>query len=539
MLQYREFPLRTAAVLVLFSAPVSLCIYIITGLVSGTLLGLSLPEHHGLLGIGALAATVVLPITGLIVDRMRFHDHLLLLSSLLPATGVLLRLFPVLPASEDQLNLILAVFVFSGLAASAVLWTIRANQSVVARYRGRTVALFVALVLVLLGVFTSLPQLGVVLNGDILVIPAFISLFAVLLAAAFRPWKFSRASFGAAGSAGLYFVPMVFVLAAHMLWYFVTKTSIGDFFAGDSAFESLTQFTGLEFGQLMPLAIGAIVSAVSADIRGRKASFSTLLFMMGLLTIFGSAVYQTYFELTDVTHTTWTVLLVSLVLSERFIEGYMLGLCLFLIWPEIGSARSKGLRLSLIWFFFLGYMTLFWAVDLNATVFGLDFHFPSVLRSFGGEFAILFSLIGLYLIGPLPEVLGREIEMEDLSLEFDERQVRKTVDAFVGADDFESIRSQLDIIDAGQEISDSDMSEILGEDSKDKLQLRRIPGIGEALEKKIRAAGYESAAQLAGETAQRLAQKVDGLSTAKAEAILKEARKIVKKTIKKNKRGAS
>ena len=528
--------MRTAAVLVLFSAPISLCIYIITGLVSGTLLGLSIIEHHGLLGVGALAATITLPITGVIADRVRFHDHLLIFASLLPITGVLLKVFPVVSISPAQVNLIVSVFAFSGLAASAVLWTMRANQSVVARYRGRTVGLLLLSVIVLLSVFTVLRQTGVFLAGEELAVPSLVALSAVILAVAFRPWRISRASFGAAGSATLYFVPMVFVLAAHLLWYFVAKISIEEFFVGDSSFETLTQFTGLELFQLAPLGIGALVGAFSADLRGRKAAFSTLLFMIGLLTIFGSAVYQTFFELTNVSHTTWVELLTGLVLSERFIEGYMLGLCLLLIWPEIGSARTKGLRLSMIWFFFLGYMTLFWALDLNATVFGISFYFPSVLRSFGGEFAILFALIALYLIGPLPEVIGREIEMEDLSLDFDEKQVRKTVDAFVGADDFESIKSQIDIIDAGQELSDSDMSEILGDDSKDGLQLRRIPGVGDALEKRIRAAGYESAAQLAGETAQRLAQKVDGLSVARAETILKDARKLVKKAIKKNKK---
>jgi len=80
------------------------------------------------------------------------------------------------------------------------------------------------------------------------------------------------------------------------------------------------------------------------------------------------------------------------------------------------------------------------------------------------------------------------------------------------------------------------MSEILGEDSKSNLPLQGIPGIGEALEKKLKAAGYDSAAQLAGEMPQRLAQKIDGLSVARAEKIVKDARTVVKKTIKKGKK---
>ncbi|MCK4566717.1 MAG: hypothetical protein KAU48_05340, partial [Candidatus Thorarchaeota archaeon] len=209
-------------------------------------------------------------------------------------------------------------------------------------------------------------------------------------------------------------------------------------------------------------------------------------------------------------------------------------ICLLLIWPELGPVKTKGLRLSLIWFFFLGYMTLFWALDLNATVFGFSFVVPDIVVAVGGQFAILSSLIALYLIGPLPEILGREIEVEELALDFDEKQVKQTVDAFVGIDDFDSIKSQLDIMDTGAEISDDDMSEILGEEFKDMMPLRSVPGIGIALEKKLKAAGYDSAVQLAGESAQRLSRKVEGLSLSRAEKILKDARSVVKKKMKKN-----
>ncbi|TFG95072.1 hypothetical protein E4H12_14040, partial [Candidatus Thorarchaeota archaeon] len=139
-----------------------------------------------------------------------------------------------------------------------------------------------------------------------------------------------------------------------------------------------------------------------------------------------------------------------------------------------------------------------------------------------------------YLIGPLPGILGREIEAEDLDIDFDEKQVKRTVDAFVGSDDFASIRSQIDIMDAESEISDNEMSEILGEEFKVMMYLRSIPGVGAALEKKLKDAGYESAAQLAGETAQRLSQKIEGLSLARADKLLKDARTVVKKKIKTN-----
>lgn len=213
----------------------------------------------------------------------------------------------------------------------------------------------------------------------------------------------------------------------------------------------------------------------------------------------------------------------------------MLGLCLLRIWSELGPAKTKGLRLSLVWFFFLGYMALFWAVDLEATVFGFTFLVPEALAMVGGNVAVFLSLIAMYMIGPLPQILGREIEMEELALDFDDRQVKRTVDAFVGRDDFASIRSQLDVLDAGaelSEVSDKDMSDILGNDFVKMLPLKRVPGIGPNLEKKLRRAGYKSAAQISGETPKRLAEKIEGLGLARAEKIISDARKIVKRTVK-------
>jgi hypothetical protein len=289
----------------------------------------------------------------------------------------------------------------------------------------------------------------------------------------------------------------------------------------------------LNLGLVEPLilCIGILSAGFMADTRGRKTTFSFVLLLMGLLTIFGSAFYNGYFLNPGL-----EVLLVGLLVSERFVEGFLLGIGLLLIWPELGSLRTKGLRVSLIWFFFLGYMTLFWALDLNVDIFGIVFDVPAIIVAIGGQFAILSALIALYRIGPLHIILGREIETEELALNFDEKQVKRTVDAFVGSDDFDSIRSQIDIVDAGQELSDSEMDEILGAEFKEMLPLRSVPGIGSALEKKLRDAGYESAAQLAGETAQRLSQKVEGVSLSRAEKILKDARSVVKKKIKKNNR---
>ncbi|MFW9847339.1 MAG: DUF4332 domain-containing protein, partial [Candidatus Thorarchaeota archaeon] len=93
--------------------------------------------------------------------------------------------------------------------------------------------------------------------------------------------------------------------------------------------------------------------------------------------------------------------------------------------------------------------------------------------------------------------------------------------------DFESIKTQLAVIDATEDLSDSDLDEILGDELKDMLPLKRVKGIGITLEQKLRRAGYDSAAQLAGETPKRLAARIEGLSERQAEKILLNARKAI------------
>jgi len=528
MLQYREFPTRTALIFILFAGPIALNIYVIMGIISGTLFELTTAEHYGLLGFGALAAVFTLPLTGIIADRVRRLDSLIIIVSLFPTLLGLLRLIPLTSEALGTIDFILAISSFAGLAALMVLWTIRVNQSIIVRYRGRASVAFLSLAIILATLFTMLDQIGLYLNSSGLVLPSVISILLIFISIGLKPWRQPRTRLTASGSITRYFIPTVLIMASYMLWYMVTKLRFEQYFSGDPSFVSLSQLVNLPFLELLLLVIGIISAGLMADLRGRKPAFSLVLLMMGLLTIFGSTLYTGFFEDPSAS---W--LLTALIGSERFIEGYLLGICLLLIWPELGSVRTKGLRLSLVWFFFLGYMTLFWAVDLNLLVFGIQFRIPDYLSIFGGQLAIFTSLIALYLIGPIPRILGREIEIEELAFDFDERQVKKTVDAYVGSDDFDSIKSQLDIIDAGGELSDKDMSEILGDDFKATVSLRRVPGIGAALEEKLRAAGYDSAVQLAGETAQRLSQKIDGLSIAKAEKLLKDARAVVKKSIRK------
>ena len=346
----------------------------------------------------------------------------------------------------------------------------------------------------------------------------------MITAAILRPWKLDQAPLAVQGSVMKYFGPMALVLAAHMLWFFVVKLRFQA-----EGYGTLSQTVGFGIFEVGILIVGVVGAGLLADFLGRKSAFSTLILLMGLLTIFGSAMYESFFVEPSLP------LDIGLLVFERFIEGYMLGLCLLLIWSELGSAKTKGLRLSFVWFFFLGYMALFWALDLEATVFGFTFLVPGELTIFGGNVAVFLSLIALYMIGPLPQIIGREIEMEELAFDFDDKQVRRTVDAFVGTDEFASIRSQLDVLDAGaelSEISDKDMSEILGDDFAKMLPLRQVPGIGPNLEKKLRRGGYKSAAQLSGETPKRLAEKIDGLGLARARKIINDARNTVKKTVK-------
>jgi hypothetical protein len=521
MLEYRDFPLKTMVIYVLLAVPMAFSIYIIVGLLSGTLfsfMSVTVPEHYGLLGYGALTATIVLPLSGLLVDKIRKHDFLIYIAALLPSLVGILGFMDVLPVVSESYPILLSTITFACLALMLISWAARINQSVVLRFRGRVVSIFLVTAVIVFLIFRYIDSLAVLMNK--IPVPAFISMVAVLVSASFRPWKVARASLTIAGSSFKYFIPMTFLLGAHLLWYTVAKHALIE---GDPEFVSLSQSANIGIFEMVPFVASILLAGFISDRLGRKTAFRFVILLMGLLTIFGSTLYGTKNY-------------VLLLLSERVVEGFLLGLCLLLIWPELGPIRTKGLRLSLYWFFFLGYMTLFWALDQNLVVFGITFNAPVWLPDIGGQVAILLSLGALYLTGPLPTTLGREIEMEDLDFDFDDRQIKRTVDAFVRADDFASIKSQLDVIDAGTELSDSEMEDILGDEFREMLPLRRVPGIGSGLEKKLIAAGYSSAAQLAGESAQRLSQKIEGLSLARAEKILKDARKVVKKTVKKKKK---
>jgi hypothetical protein len=267
------------------------------------------------------------------------------------------------------------------------------------------------------------------------------------------------------------------------------------------------------------MVVGIIVSGTLADRRGRKSAFTMGVLFFGLLTILSPIAVEAI-----------QLYAAPLLISERFIEGFLLGLLLLLIWPEIGSPRTKSRRTAAVWIFFAGYVGLFWAVSFQVS-FVVNWHAPAELRVLGTQFAILLAMVALYRSAPIPEILGKEVEMEELSLDFDERLVKQTVEQYVESGEFESIRSQIDIA-AMQELSDKDLSEIIGPDFEKVLPLRKIPGIGARMEERLRSAGYESAAQLAGETPQKLASKVKGLSESQADKILASVRDAVREAMK-------
>ncbi|UCE11819.1 MAG: hypothetical protein JSW61_07770 [Candidatus Thorarchaeota archaeon] len=520
MLEYREFPTRTALTFILFSLPTAYCIYIITQVTRGVLLLPYIVDHMPLLGYGALAATLLLIPVGFLIDRVKRSLAFAFVGGLLPVIVGILRYSLGSPNEfSPYLEYMSVIGAFIGLALILPVTAVVLNRTIVVRFRGKVVALFLSISILtswFLILFESTIGGLAIMGFPLLEVSLMV---AVIIIGALRPWNLTQVSLAGKGHSGSYFLPMVCIMAAHMLWTFSTESTIR---VVDGEFVSLVA-SSMWAGYFQPLAlaIGVILAGFLADFKGRKTAFSAAILMMGLLTIFGS----TFYVITGGTVELEADLLLVIL---RGIEGYLLGLCLMLIWSEFGSPLTKGRRLTSVWFFFLGYMCLYWAVDLQAWGWGI----PFLVTQYGSEVAVLLTLLALYWSGHLPEVLGEELEMEDLDIAFDEKEVRRTVDAFLGQEDFDAVRSQVEIIDAGAELSDSEMSDILGEGFAEVLPLQRIPGVGSSLESRLTSAGYTSAAQIAGETPSRLASKVEGLSETRAEKVIDAARQAVKKTIK-------
>jgi hypothetical protein len=516
LLEYREFPYKLTTMYMLFSPSFAYFIYIVSKLIDAVLFQDDVYHDWYLLGLGALGGTITLLGFGLGIDRIRHESQLLTIGGLTPPLiSILIRCIGRPNEYTPTFEILFAMLTFSGFIILMTSWTVMLNQTVVVKFRGRISAAFLTLSLLIFFLYSMIENLGFSLYPFDLQLPELIAIISVLMSGVFKHWRWKRHPLAARGNPINYFMPMALLLASHILWYFATEVSILQ--TPPIGFESLRQYlgeySGLRIYEPLILSIGIISAGIVADLRGRKLAFSTAILLMALLTIFGSVFYGVG----------WVEDL-PLLFFERIIEGYLLGLCMLLIWTELGSPKTRGWRLTSVWLFFLGYMALFWAADLLWTI-------PELIGTIGNQFSILISLVALYLTGRLPSILDREMEMEDLELDFDEEQVKETVDAFLEAEDFESIRSQIDIISATEEISDEEMSDILGEDIKEIPPLKRVKGIGAVLENRLLKAGYESAAQLAGEIPKRLADKIEGLSETQAKKLISNAREAVQEKI--------
>lgn len=533
VLEYREFPIRVALYYVLLSPMLAYVIYSSSQMILGTMFPSFGSGNLGLLGFGILAAVLTLMLAGVLADHTRHLYAISTLGALAPLLlGMAIAVIGFPSTYTPTIETSFAILLFSGAAFSLVSWCVQLNKTVVARFRGRVVACFLAVSLVIFGAYSALGSIGVSLRPMNMPIPEIVAAAAILIRLGFRPWKWSLHKLAAKGEAQSYFIPTLLVMAAYILWYFGTQLSIKEVFrlALDPSYITLGQYSGLSVYEPAFMAVGVVFAGLAADMKGRKSALTFGILLLGLLSIFGSL---TYYNLEDGSA---YLSAAPLLISERFVEGFFLGLVLMLVWTELGSPNTKGRRIAAIWIFFIGYIALFLAVSLEVS-FGINWYAPDWVRRAGIQFAILLTLVALYWSAPLPEILGKELEMEDLSLDFDERLVRQTAEAFVGAEDLKSIRSQLDILGDTEELSDKDMDEMLGPDFDKMLPLGGIPGVGSKMEQRLREAGYESAAQLAGEAPQRLSEKVKGLTPARAEKILEGARAAVKRALKSKKEG--
>ncbi len=531
LLEYREFPIKKAVSFIALAPYFAFSIFVIGRIINGTLsTALSHEQHLGLLGIGFLAALFSLIVMAVVLGRMKKPYFVTLFFGLIVPVIFLLGEFTSLPPETYLLYVEISVItLFVGLIFTLAATTVQLNETVVIRYRGRITGGIASVMLLLMFGYRYVESIGVGLPSFGASIVGILALTGVIISAILKPWKWDRHPLSVAEEPKRYFVPTFFLLAAYLLWYFSTQQNIVGIFAivGEE-FTSLGEYSGLTVFEPLMLAAGGILAALIADLRGRKVGFNSLVLLIGLLAIFGTTFYG--IERKEIApgifDTVAYLNAAPLLIAERVVEGFMLTLLVMLIWSEIGSPKTRSKRIAAVWIFFLGYIALFLGVKLGALGLGV----PEAVSTYGREFAILLSLIASYLTSHVPEVLDREVELEELELNFDEELIEDTVEAFVGSDDFESIRSQLELVDGTIETPEGTI-DIMSEDFNKILPLRTIPGIGEVTEQRLKKAGYKSAAQIAGETPKRLASKVPGLTEEKAQKILRATRKKVKEVL--------
>ncbi|TFG11533.1 helix-hairpin-helix domain-containing protein [Candidatus Thorarchaeota archaeon] len=532
MLEYRHFPLKKALTYLMFSPVFAYFIYSIQEILFNQTSPVPSLDLSYVLFLGVIVAFVSLAIAGYVVDRIHRTYTICFATAVIPITLDLVRTFlPIVSSSQAYIEVLFVFALFSGFSVVTLSWSIMVNRTVVLRYRGRLSASMFALALVLFLIFNIVGSTPVGATPFAIELAHILVPVGLLISLLIRPWRWQSYPLAVSGNPTKYFIPMTLLLLAHFLWYHGTMMSIQGLFrtVGEANFSSLGEYAGWTQYEPLIVAIGAMGAGFLADLRGRKPAFNTLVLSMGLLAIFSSTMYG--IESSGGQGSARVILQAwPLLLMERLVEGFLLGLCIFLIWAELGSPKTKGLRLSSILVVLSGYFALFWVIQ--AGPFALQL--PGLVALVGPQIAVLLTLVALYTTSDAPELRGREVEMEELSLDFSEKMVKETVEAFVEDEDLDSIRSQVDLIDVGTEISDQDFREIIGEDFNDIVSFRDIKGIGPAMEKKLRAAGYTSAAQLAGEIPSRLSRRVEGIGEERAEKILEAAREVVKSALKNN-----
>ncbi len=536
MLEYREFPLKKALSFLGIAPFFAFEARYIYALTTGTLFGgLSQGNHLYLLGIGVVAAILTLVMIAGMLDRVRNPIIVMFGSSLLAPIIFLLKYLVSIPAVQQSTYTIVCVVVlFMSFVFTMASTTVFMNQTVVIRYRGRIVGIILMTMLLILFGYNIAELEGYSIMGDGTPIAVIVAIIGIIFTAAFKPWKWDRHPLAVAEEPKRFVTPTIFVLIAYMLWYFSTEFNINNIFTivGET-FPGLGAFSGLTVYEPVLLAIGGINAGLVSDLKGRKVALNSLVLLIGLLAIFSSTFYG--LERNEIApgvyETTAFLNAVPLLIFERFIEGFMLTLLVMLIWSEVGSPKTRTRRLGAIWLVLLLYMAVFWGVELG--VFGLQI--PQVVGIYGREIAILLSLVASYTTSNVPKIITREVEVEELELNFDDELIEDTIGAFVGADEFESIQSQLELAGTKIETPDGPI-DIMTEDFNKILPFSGIPGVGGMLEKKLRKAGYKSAAQLAGETPERLMSKVPGLGEARAKKILRATRRRVKEILRKYER---
>ncbi len=519
MLDYSEFPLRRTVYYLLYAPAIACFIRFIIDLSEERVFpGLS--EQLFMLGTAFGCCVGLLLVSSMFVDRTPRTDVMMMVNSIVPSVIWISWVQTGHPSEYTPvLEWLVTISVVCGLGGLLMSLVIQLNKTVIIRFRARIAGGLITLALTILTLYAILEAVGVLSAVAVLNIASVSAIICALLTVLFTPWRWQRHELAVKGNAFSYFLPTVFVMTSHILWYFSVKGQIiRDFLTfNHREFVSLGVESGLYLYEPLFLAAGAATAAILNDIRGRKTTFSITILLFGLLTIFGSVFYGV--EVVD-GNTVAVVNAAPLLILERLIEGMLLCQFIFLVWTELGTPKTRARRVALVWSFFIGYVALFLAVSLG--VYGWSI--PALVMSTGQQFAVVFSLIALYLSVNTPELLGHEVEIESLRIDFDEATVKKTVESLVRQEDFDSIRSQLEIVEGTQELSDSEMAEILGEEESKHLSLRMVPGIGPKMEVRLKEAGYTSVAQLAGETPTRLASKVKGMGRATAEKIIKAAR---------------